>query len=587
MQDAAVGFDLLRRTSHSRIRDVWESRRTAESRFGQNVAGGEAGAAQIERREPMAGLDAWDLGAVGSRDEPALVVGREGMGKTWAVVDWLQSRLDRLPIIVLAPSTALGAPITGRSALVAFIARCLRDLDRASERSKEYWEARVRRLLHRPVEEGAVLVVFFDGMNEEPSYGWQVLLNQLQDEPFTGRVRVVASARKSFVEERLGDLQQWAWAPTRIEVGPYDDTPGGEFDRRLKAAELTRDDLPTTLVELARVPRLFDLVIGLRNRLGGVEGVTVHRLFWEYGATAVGTNAFGAVEWRAFVLRLAKEFVKGRKHQSRRRLERLGGSTATPPDAIYRRVSMIVDGAFAQTGDWGDVEFEADFVRHALGLALVRELDGKSGSESKEALEQFFEPLNEHDEEAEIVRAAVSIALARGGDGADALLGALCGRWLRRQNMPESHLLELGGLAVELVEPLLDVVEAAVGHAASLPRYRAVNALDKVDHSNAPVARVIAKRGARWLSRISQERGEDGARADAELVRRRRERLESRIGTGDAGLVTVLGRDVEIVAQADSGHGVAAVQLLQGRPLVEAIEFIEAGALHLAICGNP
>ena len=586
VQDAAVGFDFLRDASQSRIREVWTSRRAAESRFGQNVAGGNARASHIRRPGPMAGLDAWDLGALGSRDEPALVVGREGMGKTWAVVDWLQARLDRLPIVVLAPSTTLGAPITGRSALVAFIARCLRDLDRASERNEEYWEGRVARLLQRPREEGAVLMLFFDGLNEEPSYSWHMLLNQLQDEPFHGRIRVLASARNSFVEERLGDFQEWAWKPTRIKVGPYDDTQDGEFDKRLDAAGLTREDLPTTLFELARIPRLFDLVIRLRDRLGGVDQVTVHRLFWEYGATALKANAFGPIEWRAFVLRLASEFLQGRKRQPRERMETLGGGEAISADAVYRRVSSIEDSAFAQTGDWGDVEFEADFVRHALGLALVRELDGKSGAAAKEALEQFFDPLNEHDEEAEIVRAAVSVTLAKGGDGMGALLVELCGRWVRCQNLPESHLVELAGLAVELIEPLLEVIEATRGHAESSPRYRAVNALDKVDHSDAPVARAIAKRGARWLRWISQERGADGAGVDSERVRRRRERLESRIGTGDAGFVTVLGQKVEIVAQADEGLGVAAVQLLQGRPLVEAIEFFEAGALQLAICGD-
>ena len=587
VRDAAVGFDLLQEASHSRIREVWASRKTAESRFGQNVAGGEAGASHIRRPGPMAELDAWDIGELGSRDEPALVVGREGMGKTWAVIDWLQARLDRLPIVVLAPSTTLGAPITGRSALVAFIARCLRDLDRASERNEEFWEGRVARLLQRPRGEGAVLMLFFDGLNEEPSFSWQLLLNQLQDEPFHGRIRVVASARNSFVEERLGNFQEWAWKPTRIEVGPYDDNLDGEFDKRLDAAGLAREDLPMTLFELARIPRLFDLVTRLRDRLGGVDQVTVHRLFWEYGATALRANAFGPIEWRAFVLRLASEFLQGRNRQPRARMATLGGGQATSADAVYRRVSSIEDSAFAQTGDWGDVEFEADFVRHALGLALVRELHGKIGEAAKEALEQFFDPLNDHDEEAEVVRAAVSIALAKGGDGMGALLVELCGRWVRCQNLPESHQVELAGLAVELIDPLLEVIEATSGHAEYSPRYRAVNAIDEVDHSDALAARTIAKRGARWLRWISQERGADRPSADTARTRRRRERLESRIGTGEAGFVTVLGLEVEIVAQADEGLGVAAAQLLQGRPLVEAIEFFEAAALHLAISGDP
>ncbi|MYA68056.1 MAG: hypothetical protein F4Y22_12515 [Gammaproteobacteria bacterium] len=584
VRDSVTGYEVLRQASHNYLQKVWADRQTAESCFGQNVAGGDSRASHIERPEPMAGLDAWDLGAVGSRDEPALVVGREGMGKTWAVIDWLQSRLERLPIVVLAPSTVLTAPIAGRSALVGFIARLLRDLDQATERGDEYWEARVTRLLQRPANEGAVLMLFFDGMNEEPSYNWEALLNQLQGEPFHGRIRVVASARNSFVEERLDKLQGWAWTPTPIEVGSYDETPGGEFDKRLEAAKLTRDDLPGSLVELARTPRLFDLVVGLRNRLGGVEGVTVHRLFWEYGATAIRTNSFSVGEWHAFVLQLAKEFMKGRKLQSRQKVEKLGASSTIDPDAVYQRVSSIIDGAFAKSLNWDDVEFEEEFVRYSLGLALVRKLDEKNGSASKEVLGRFFEPLNDHDEEAEIIRAAVSIALARGSDQAGAFLGQLCSRWVRCQNFPEIHLQELAGLAGELIEPLLDAIEATGGHVLTTPRYRAVNALITVDSSDTCVARAIANRGERWLGCISQERAVDGADSDAERVQRRKKRLESRIGTGDSGCVRVLGREIKIVEQTDQGLRVVAAQLLQGRPLVEAIGFFEAGALHSAIC---
>ena len=430
-------------------------------------------------------------------------------------------------------------------------------------------------------------MLFFDGMNEEPSYNWEALLNQLQGEPFHGRIRVVASARNSFVEERLDKLQRWAWTPTPIEVGPYDETPGGEFDKRLEAASLTRDDLPGSLVELARTPRLFDLVVSLRNRLGGVEGVTVHRLFWEYGATAIPTNSFSDREWHAFILQLAEEFKKGSKLQSRQKVEKLGANSTLGPDADYQRVSSVIDGAFAKSLDWGNVEFEEKFVRYSLGLALVRKLDEQNDSASKEVLEQFFEPLNEHDEEAEIIRAAVSIALARGRDQAGAFLGQLCSRWVRCQNFPEIHSQELAGLASELIEPLLDAIESTGGHVLTTPRYRAVNALVTVDSSDLCVARAIAKRGEQWLGCISQERGADGADSDVERVQRRKKRLESRIGSGDSGCVRVLGREIKIVEQTDQGLRVVAAQLLQGRPLAEAIGFFEAAALHSAICCDP
>ena len=120
----AVGYELLRRASHTRVRDVWTSPRKAEAVFGQNVAGGAAGSSHVERAGPTAELDVWDREARQVRNQPAVVLGREGRGKTWAVVGWLRARLEQQPIIVLAPSTSITTPMCERSSLIEFIARC-------------------------------------------------------------------------------------------------------------------------------------------------------------------------------------------------------------------------------------------------------------------------------------------------------------------------------------------------------------------------------------------------------------------------------------------------------------------------------
>ena len=570
----AVGYELLRQASHARVRDVWAKPRKAEAVFGQNVAGGAAEAAHVERVGPMAELDTWYREA--GRDQPAVVLGREGRGKTWATVGWLRSRLEQQPIVVLAPSTSITTPLRERSSLVEFIARCLRDLNDVSDRDRAFWEKRVQVLLRRPLDEGPVFTLVLDGLNEEPSFDWLSLFNRLQDEPFYGRVCVIASARASFVAERMENLRGRVWQAKRIEVGLYDDRAGGEFDKKLTIAGLDRKDVPGSLVELARVPRLFDLVIRLRDRLGGLEAVTEHRLFWEHGATAIRGRAFSVTQWRSFVLDLATDFRKGIGARSLRQVEELSSSPATTPDEVYQRVSSLIDSVYAQVSESGRVTFDPAFVRYALGLALIHELEGKNVATCRDTLERFLEPLNSHDEEAEVVRAAVSIGLARGSDGNLDALGTLCCWWVQCQNVPESHVAELRVLAPELVEPLLDAVERCEGHAAISPRYRAVNALCHIDLSDRATARAICARGASWMSRLSQE-GWDG---------NRRQRLKSKVGTCEAGWVTVLGRRVEIVNRADEDLGAVAAQLLQDRPLAEAISFFEAGAVWQAITGE-
>ena len=580
----SIGYELLRKASHRRVREIWTSRKKAKSLFNQDVAGGQDGTTYVERAGPRVQLDNWYRKP--GEDCPAIVVGLEGMGKTWVSIGWLHSRLQELPIVIAVPSSSIVGPVEGRSDLVALIARHLRNLDHGVERDQAYWEQRVRRLLHRPSTEGPILLLYIDGLNQQPSFGWLSLLNSLQDDPFYRRTCVLASARASFLSERLGNLSESISMPARVEVECYDTAPGREFDQKLAAEGLSREEIPEGLVDLAKVPRLFDLVIQLKDRLGGVEGVTIHRLLWEYGKSSFTTSAYGTLGWRQFILNLATEFSSGARKITSKEVEEMSSSAATTQDLVYLRVSQVIDGVFTTMSQFGELDFEPNFVRHALGLALVKRLEGKTAEGAIEGLEKFLQPINQYDEKAEIIRAAVSIALARGEEPRPkALLGALCCSWVQSQNLPEEHVAELDTLASEMIEPLLDAIERS--EAASNGRRMAIDALRKVNKSDSAVARTVAARGAKWLGYISLERrGTPKDDEEKSAYARRQKRLKSRIGKTETGSLTVLGRHVEIVDQTDKELAVVAVQLLEGRPLIEAIDFLEAGAVHEAINGE-
>ncbi|MCY4558919.1 MAG: hypothetical protein OXF79_21600 [Chloroflexi bacterium] len=146
LQSWSIGYAAIREASHRRVREIWEFRRRAQAKFKQDVAGGEESARHVRRTALIDRLDTWfdcsPEGAVGA------LVGRDGVGKTWATVDWLQLRLDRLPIIVLAPSSALGSTDPTRVDLVNFVAQYLHEV--TDVRDVSHWEGRVRRLLARP-----------------------------------------------------------------------------------------------------------------------------------------------------------------------------------------------------------------------------------------------------------------------------------------------------------------------------------------------------------------------------------------------------------------------------------------------------
>ena len=586
LESWSIGYQTVRHATHARVREIWQSRRKANARFGQDVAGGEKDAHYVRRINLTHCLDSWS--EVASNGVVGALVGLDGAGKTWAAIDWLQLRLNRLPIVVLAPSSALGNITATRADLIRFIARYLHDTTEV--RTEAYWEQKVRRLFARPRAAGPTLILLFDGLNQCSSFDWLAILRLLQDDPFYQRTLILISCRTSFFDEQLNGLNLLLESPHRIDIGNYEQTPGGTLDQKLALAGLTRDDLPAHLVDHAVVPRLFDLIVRLRNKLGDVREVTVHRLLWEYGASTIFTSterAFTATQWRRFVSSLAEDYRDGSRHSTIDSVTTLSTSAILTPDAVYRRISGVIDGIFAELNKDGDLLFHADFVYHALGLALLARLEHAGPDEEAiNILEQFLDPISGYQGRAETLRATVAVALHSKAPGRAKWLGSICKLWLHSQNLPESHVEDLVVLAKQLVTPLLDVIEASRGHSHSTPRHIAVNAISTVDGNNLQVAADITKRGVDWHRFISLEKHRNHSKGvENSFHARRCERLSKRIGVAQPGPVTIAGQVFEIIDQSDEDLIVVAAQLLQGRPLKNAIHFFEMGAIYTAIVG--
>ena len=587
----AIGYEALRAASHSWVKKIWHSPQTANARFGQNVAGGDLDARYVRRSDMIDYLDAW-LGTT-SKEQVGAVVGRDGIGKTWMVIDWLQLRSESLPIIVLAPSSSIGNIIANRSDLIKFIARYLYEITQV--RNQRFWEQRIRRLLKRPVDEGPVFLLYFDGLNQLASFNWSGTFKQLEDEPFYLRTLILITARTNFFEQNMHGLSSLCSEPYRIDIDGYDMTPGGAFDQKLDMEGLSRDDFPEQLIPFASVPRLFDLVVQQKSALGDVKEVTVHRLLWGYGASTIIASSHGSFtekSWRRFILDLVEEHRGGRFRSTVNNLKDLSSDNTLTSDHIYQRVSTVVDGIFSDLNDYDELDFHPDFVHHALGLALVKQME-EAGSDAKarSCLEKFLDPIEGYDERAEILRAAVTITLQKGieknTEPETTWLSTLCRFWLHTQNLPDNHLEELAFLAPKLVKPLLDVIETSEGYALSTPRYNAINALGKVDKNDQVIARNLAHRAAQWLRFISLEKTEsDNDHSESSRYATRCKRLNERIGTSNTGQITVAGREFEIVDYKGDDLIIAAAQLLQGRPLRDVIEFFEIGAIHTAIVGG-
>ena len=388
-----LGFETLRMATQLQVKRIWTSKRAALSHMQQNVAGGETPhfVARISVSEALTSW--WAEGG----DSPAAIVGSEGVGKTWAAFSWLVNALDTQPLVLVLPASAFGpANHLGRSELIALFARQLQSITDAHDVA--HWMARLGRLLKRPPEEGPVLTLVLDGVNQRPSISWLGVMRMLQDEPFAGRVRVILTNRPSYFDSDLRSLSKEAIysAARRIDLAGYDDR---ELDSMLASHGVARTDLSPDLLALARTPRLLDLVVALREEFRDAGPVTVHRLLYEYGRKTLGPRDEGVLEpedWRGWLQTLA-DAQRKKLGVTRLDLEKLLARPTRHPEEVRHYLSIIVDGPFARTDVKGEVAFAEPLVSHALATALIDSVmrEGKSGPDAiAVVLDDWLDPIS-------------------------------------------------------------------------------------------------------------------------------------------------------------------------------------------------
>lgn len=579
-----LGFESLRSKSHERLTTIWSIPRTSKAVLGQDAAGGHY-PGTIRRQRSFAALSTWWAGSA-TKDAPAAVIGWEGVGKTWAALDWLIDRKADLPIVLVVPSSAIaGMTSVSGATIKEFISGCLYDLTEA--RDIKHWQMRFDRLLKRPLDEGPVLTLFFDGMNQEPFSRWLQLIQFFQAEPFTGRIRLILTTRKLHFTEKLLSLRGLIVAPDIITVETYDDSPGGELDQRLNAEGLSRNDLHDDLILLARTPRLFILVVRLRDRLVDVGQVTVHRLLWEYGRDFFGIRAgrsFSETEWRDWLNEVAQRYRSGTRDYNLRDLGNTAQRSDLTPEDVFRRMSDVIDTQFVTLKPTGRIELTPTLVAHALAFALVGDLVNRGGADRdaiERTLAEWFDPIDALDEKAEIIRAAVSIQLEQ-KTAQPVIVSGLVFEWLSSQNIPDRHRSELARIATPICDALLDAIERSADGTNNSVKLLAVNALRAVSRTDTITLVKIVDRATDWLRIVSRD-VDSINRRDAASEKARANRFLMRIGLDTDGKRTVLGQPLVFVEHHYGVSDSTIPSLLEGFPLVPAMSVFKAAAINMAI----
>jgi hypothetical protein len=589
LQSWKLGYDTLRATSHEALESLWDKPRQAQAVFGQDVAGG-ARQKRIRREKPFQALNVWWSGRA-TDDAPAALLGYGGAGKTWAAFDWLVTRQDDLPIVVTVPAS-VGAELinVSETRLKEWLADRLYALE--TRRDRSHWLRRLERLLARPADEGPVLLLLLDGLNQESETPWLRVLKALQGETFAGRVRVILTTRPFHLNNGLARLSGLVIKPEEISVDLYDLTPGGELDQMLAFDGLTREALPGELLELARTPRLFDLVVRFGPKLVGAGQITVHRLLWEYGRDTLGVRAetsFSETEWRSWLGAIADRARGGMTRFTRQGLTATIDQSLLSPNETFQRLSDIVDGNFASADGAGSLRLDPTIVDHALAAALITWLNEAgltARGEMVARLIDWLDPIAGLDQRAEILRAAVSIQVETGQ--ADAVVTeVLLTAWLQGQNVPDTHRRELENLAHNLLTPLLGAVEHSSHITQASARRWALNAIAMIPRDNLAALATIVLVARRWLSVVSRGVGavipDDGAQ---QIEAERARRVTERMGFDRSGPAVLLGVPMQVVDQGEEILTGAAALVLEGFPLAPTLPVLEAAAIATAAGGG-
>ena len=574
LQSWCLGFEAIRTRSHDKLDKIWNSPQESKAAIGQDAAGG-AQNKKVKRSAVHEALNAW-WQRPAQDGAPAAVVGLEGTGKTWATFHWLIDSKDTQPIVLITPSSAVAAiGNVSETTVKQLLSDSLHEM--SGIRDREHWLRRLDRLLERPTDEGLVLTVFFDGLNQEPSVQWLRLLQVLQGETFGERVRVIVSTRNHHFEEKLSGLRDLVVLAKRVDVNLYDTAPGSELDQMLEFENLTQADLRPDVLELASNPRLFKLVVRFRENLTGTGRMTGHRLLWEYGRDTSGILAgrsFSESEWREWLKEIAQKRRKGIKEYSEKSLV----ATVNRPDLnkneVYTRLSDIIDGRFATRSASGDLQLTPAVISHALGVALLNDLD-QVNSPTFETLDatlaEWLDPIAGLDEQVEILRAAVSILVEQGRASEAPVPGVLVTAWLQSQNTPDEHRQELADLAPHFPNALLDAIEYSNSHAHNSARVWAVNALSTIPRDDSAVLDMIVKRSCCWLGVVA---------CDSD---RQSDRLKRLIGIDTPGPITVVDVDLKLVDQSSSLLKAVVPLIIEGFPLADALPIFETAAVALAV----
>lgn len=445
-----IGYAAATRAMKQWMLEGLSSDRNAASRLGgkfNNMLAGDR--YQISRPKFEKQLDRWFTSG-----KPAVLLGDEGLGKTWLFLSWAYARIGKqteLPLTLFVPAKEVGP-----KSLSELIAETL--TTRLGHGSVEFWQRRLAQWMKlRP--DGPQILLMIDGINQNwQKLDWADLLQPAFDDQWNHRVSVLLSCWPDHWNQ-LQKLASLTPQATEILVTRFDDS---ELDALLCAHNLRRENFGSAILELMKVPRLSYLAIARQQDLIASGDITPERLAvedWKHRIELRGSQlALSDAEFQDFVADLGREVRKQINDTVLTRLnvyERLGRDSGKERADLLSTVAELISGQWlVPTGKTNQFRVNPELVPFALGLDLAHQLKiANEDAAAKAIIAEYIDPFSGQALGVSILRAAVTTALLDSSISRPARQ-ALLTRWVNEQNFSQldfDAFWRIIGLDVELV----------------------------------------------------------------------------------------------------------------------------------------
>ncbi|MDX8508622.1 hypothetical protein [Mesorhizobium captivum] len=404
---------------------------------------------RIARKALSERLDQWL-----ANSRLAVLIGNEGVGKSWSFLSWW---IDRSQQPVSLPLTIFVSAKDIRDETVEeLISRLL--ATRLQQGDRQFWQHRLDQW-RRAEAVGPQLILVIDGLNQNwMKRDWADFVQPLFDQRWLGRIAVLMTCWPDHWAE-LHKLAPLTPEPVEIPVTVFSNE---ELDLLLSRHHLSRESFTEPMLALMRVPRLSLLAITRQKELAESGDITPERLAYEDWKNRIlrrgSALAIGDGEFQDFVRDIGttlRKSVENSAFTRRDLLDRLGRDSGKERKDLLETLGEIVAGRWLEPGKRAhEFRVNPELTPFVLGLTLAHELkqapdDGPAAA----IIAGFVDPFKGQTLGVAILRAASTIALLDPEVGRGARR-AILKRWLAEQNFMQVDFdayWRLIGLDVDLI----------------------------------------------------------------------------------------------------------------------------------------